>query len=35
MSIAEMALRKLGGEIGSAGRRTGTEHAETRKEFEI
>jgi hypothetical protein len=33
--IAETALRKLGEEIGSARRHTGTEHAETRKEFEI
>lgn len=34
-SIAEKALRKLGEEIGSARRHTRTEHAETRKEFEI
>ena len=32
--IAETALRKLGQEIGSARRHTGTEHAETHKEFE-
>jgi len=34
-SIAETALRKLAEEVGSARRRTGTEPAETRKEFEI